>query len=91
MQQLRPVIVNQGYVPQTTMVQPQTTMVKPQLQVVRKGSIVKPAMTGKMPLRQNASNQTINQITRLQQQLLSQLELFNPNQTTKPVFLQWMR
>ena len=44
------VIVNQGYVPQTTMVQPQTTMVKPQLQVVRKGSVVKPAMTGKMPL-----------------------------------------
>ena len=44
------VIVNQGYVPQTTMVQPQTTMVKPQLQVVRKGSVGKPAMTGKMPL-----------------------------------------
>jgi len=44
------VIVNQGYVPQTKMVQPQTTMVKPQLQVVRKGSVVKPAMTGKMPL-----------------------------------------
>ena len=44
------VIVNQGYVPQTTMVQPQTTTVKPQLQVVRKGSIVKSGMAGKMPL-----------------------------------------
>lgn len=44
------VIVNQGYVPQTTMVQPHTTTVKPQLQVVRKGSIVKPGMAGKMPL-----------------------------------------
>ena len=40
------VIVNQGFVPQTTMVQPNT-------QVIRTGAVVNPAMTGRMPLDTN--------------------------------------
>ena len=40
------VIVNQGFTPQTTMVQPNT-------QVIRTGAVVNPAMTGRMPLDTN--------------------------------------
>jgi len=40
------IIVQQGYVPQTTMVQPNT-------QVIRTGAVVNPSMTGRMPLDTN--------------------------------------
>ena len=40
------VIVNQGFVPQTTMVQPNT-------QVIHTGAVVNPSMTGRMPLDTN--------------------------------------
>ena len=40
------IIVQQGYVPQTTMVQPNT-------KVIRTGAVVNPAMTGRMPLDTN--------------------------------------
>ena len=40
------IIVQQGYVPQTTMVQPQQ-------QVIRTGAVVNPRMTGRMPLETN--------------------------------------
>ncbi|DAC57474.1 MAG TPA: hypothetical protein D7I03_07345, partial [Candidatus Poseidoniales archaeon] len=44
------VIVNQGFVPQTTMVQPNQ-------QVVHTGTVMKRGMTGQMPLDTNRTRQ----------------------------------
>tara|TARA_B100000287_G_scaffold296219_1_gene279419 strand:+ start:730 stop:1446 length:717 start_codon:yes stop_codon:yes gene_type:complete len=48
------VIVNQGFVPQTTMVQPNQ-------QVIHTGTVMKPGMTGQMPLDANRSRQAKQQ------------------------------
>ncbi|MED5308323.1 MAG: zinc ribbon domain-containing protein [Candidatus Thermoplasmatota archaeon] len=48
------VIVNQGFVPQTTMVQPNQ-------QVIHTGTVMKPGMTGQMPLDTNRSRQAKQQ------------------------------
>lgn len=48
------VIVNQGFVPQTTIVQPTQ-------QVVRTGTVMKPGMTGQMPLDTNRTRQAKQQ------------------------------
>lgn len=68
------IIVQQGYVPQTTMVQPQQ-------QVIRTGAVVNPRMTGRMPLETNRPK-PVNQQPTVQSSRTNQTK--PNNQTSAP-------
>ena len=68
------IIVQQGYVPQTTMAQPQQ-------QVIRTGAVVNPAMTGRMPLETNRPK-PVNQQPTVQSARTNQTK--PNNQTSAP-------